>query len=104
MAALTATPEGDRIPVGRYVDQRILVGTATGIAADNEWIPTGLSQIVDVIGWHLEGTTAQNLVPIFVLNAQGTGQTEGSSGGDLGVESTAAITAGTMHVTVRGLV
>jgi hypothetical protein len=62
---------------------------ALGAAAADEWIPAatlGLSWIDAIVGYAPIGTTAFTVIPTFLKNAQGTGETEGGDAGDLGVE------------------
>jgi hypothetical protein len=103
MAAFASvTKVGGRIPVGQYFQQTLRVVSATGIAQAAEWIAKasiGLSEIVAVIGHSTLGTT--DVGCNFVMNAQGTGVAEGTNKGDLGVESTAALT-NNLLVTVLG--
>lgn len=85
MAAVAKTEVTKRLPVG---DRVILVlrTSALGTDAADEWIPTGLSYIDAVIGAASLGATLALTPPGFVLNAKGTGQTEDTSPGDLGIE------------------
>lgn len=103
MAALTTvTKVGGRIPDGQFFRQTVRVVTATGVAQAAEWITKaqiGLGEIVAVIGHAVLGTT--DVGCNFVMNAQGTGVAEGTNKGDLGVETTAALT-NNLLVTVLG--
>lgn len=68
-----------------------------GVASATEWIATGLSDVIAVVGFAPLGTTLASMN--FVKNAQGTGVAENTNRGDLGVESSAAIE---FEVTVIG--
>jgi hypothetical protein len=63
---------------------------AIGDASAVEWIATGLSWIDAVVGFAVQGTASSTTAPNFVLNAQGTGVTEGTNPGDLGIENVAS--------------
>jgi hypothetical protein len=103
MAALaTISKVGGRVPRGQFFEQTVRVGGATGVASATEWIPKasiGLSEILGVAGFAVLGTA--NVGVNFVMNAQGTGVTAGTNKGDLGVESSAALTDALL-VTVFG--
>jgi hypothetical protein len=103
MAALaTITKIGGRVPRGQYFEQTVRVGGATGVASATEWIAKadiGLSLILGVTGFTVLGDTLTDVN--FVMNAQGTGVAEGTNGGDLGVESSAAL-SNELLVTVFG--
>lgn len=100
MAVLTrgVLTKAERIPVSNLVLRSFQTSPANNAAAD-EWIDTGLSEIVAIVGWATVGTAAPTLVPNFVKNAQGTGVAEGTNLGDLGVEGNSA---DTFEVTVLG--
>lgn len=96
MAKLTATVVTDRLPVGNLFMQTFRA--TPGAAAADEWIePPGFMDIVAVVGFAPLGATLASMN--FVLNAQGTGQTENTTRGALGVESS---TTGQFLVTVLG--
>jgi hypothetical protein len=103
MAALTTVSKvGGRIPVGSFFQQTLRVVSATGVASAAEWITKaqiGLDSIVAVVGHATLGIT--DVGCNFVMNAQGTGVAEGTNKGDLGVETTAALT-NNLLVTVLG--
>jgi hypothetical protein len=103
MAALaTITKVGGRRPNGALFEQTVRVGGATGVASATEWIAKadiGLGEIVAVTGFATLG--AANVGCNFVMNAQGTGVAEGTNKGDLGVETSAALT-NNLLVTVLG--
>lgn len=96
MAALTVTDVGLVRQIGDVVEKTIKVTTG-GIAQATEWAVTGLSEIESVAGAVVLGTATTGLN--FVLNANGTGDTEGNAPGNLGIESEAAAT---VQITVRG--
>lgn len=96
MAALTATAIGGKRPSGRFFEQTYSVAISNSAAAD-EYVVTNLKQIFAVVGHAVQGTTDRGVN--FVLNAQGTGQTAGSTLGSLGIEATGAAT---VHFTVLG--
>ena len=100
MAELAATQVGDRLPVGREELRTFTVDAATGVAAADEWIETGLKTILAVVGWYDDGTAGTLDAPAFVLNAQGTGVAAGTNQGALGIETATAHPA--LRVTVRG--
>lgn len=95
MAVLTGVTELARIrvPDGQYEFVTYEV-TGTGSAAADEWFDAG-DEVIAVAGHAVVGTGDVGVN--FVLNAQGTGETAGSSRGDLGIETTGAAT---VHVTV----
>lgn len=95
MAALSATQLGNRKPVGDVIEETWKA--TTGVAAADEWIATGLSEIESVVGAVVNGAATSGLN--FLLNAQGTGETEDDDPGDLGIEAEAAVE---VIVTVRG--
>ena len=95
MAALTATRVTDRLPVGNLFMQTFR--TTPGSAAADEWIVTGFQTVLAVVGFSPLGATLASMN--FVLNARGTGVTENTNQGDLGVESS---TTGQFLVTVLG--
>ncbi len=106
MAALTPTYKTGKLPVGHKVVRTIRASITSDAAAD-EWIDTGLTELDGIIGWAFIGQVAPTQagaaaleVPVFRLNAQGTGVAEGTNGGDLAVE----IASGdvTIEVTVIG--
>jgi hypothetical protein len=76
--------------------------SALGTAAADEWIATGLSWIDCVVGSAVIGATTSTVDNAFQLNAQGTGVTEGTNAGDLGVEVTDA-GINVIEVTVIGI-
>lgn len=109
MAALTPsfkTPLIDTL--NGYVLQSFTV-TVTSDAAATEWIVTDMARILGVVGWAETGTAfpTQGIddtaleVPVFKLNAAGTGDTPGAADlGLLGIEVLAA--THTFDVTVIG--
>jgi len=103
MAALaTISKVGGRVRRGQFFEQTVRVGGATGIAQATEWIAKadiGLNEILGIVGFSVLGTT--DIGVNFVMNAQGTGVAAGTNRGDLGVETTAALTDGLL-VTVYG--
>ena len=98
MAVITTgvTQLGDKRPNGRYFEVTWAVPVVNSASA-TEWISTGLHKIVAVLGHAVQGATDRGVN--FVINAQGTGGTDGDSNGDLGIEATGAAT---VHVTVLG--
>jgi len=97
MAAITDfTRIGDKRPSGRYFEQTYAIVVANSASA-TEWIATGFSRIIAVVGHAVQGTTDRGVN--FVINGQGTGTTAGDNLGDLGIEATGAAT---VHVTVLG--
>ena len=96
MAALAATTKTARIPVGDRVMQTYRLA-AIGTAAADEYIVTGLKWIDCVVGDAPSSTAGWLTAPVYMINAQGTGQTEGDHPGDLGVE---VLTAGDNDLTV----
>jgi hypothetical protein len=100
MAVLAHTEPVLRLPVGDRIMLTFRI-TAPGTGAADEWIKTGLSVIDAVVGCVVIGSATAAEAPAFVLNAQGTGETAGSSLGDLGFETTGA-TPNTFEITVIG--
>lgn len=82
----------------QHVIRMIRVLVINADAAD-EWVPTGLSQVIGVIGCGAIGTATSATLPAFVLNANGTGQAENSTMGSLGMEGS----TGVYWVTVYGV-
>ena len=101
MAALSHTKTTPMIQMGDRVMQSFRI-TAVGTAAADEWIATGFSKIDAVIGVVLHGADGGAETPNFVLNAQGTANTEGAEPGDLGIEILDAAT-NDVEVTVIGI-
>jgi len=114
MAVLDKTNETRRLVIGDRA--QVTLRATTGARADDEWISTGLSVVEAVLNAAIVDTdrlaapggsytaTEQGILddsaPLqFQLNAQGTGQAEGSSNGDLGIWAPRAVTA---QVTVIG--
>lgn len=94
MAAVTVLETFDRIPLGDVWEQTFRVDPGAGAA--DEWLPTGFSR---VLGCRLQAIgTSAGASSNAVLNAQGTGEAEGSSPGDLGIEAS----TGDLFVTVLG--
>ena len=89
MAVLSVTEETYRLPVGNLA-MKTFRTSALGTAAADEWIATGLSEIIAVVGYAVLGTTTSTVALAFEINAQGTGVAEGTNMGDLGIESTDA--------------
>jgi hypothetical protein len=75
---------------------------AAGDNAADEWIATGLTSIIAVVGVAPIGATPFLAAPSFQMNAQGTGVAVDTDPGDLGVEVEAA-GDNTLHVTVIGI-
>ncbi len=97
MAVLTTNRVTPKIPIGPHWAQTYSVVT-TGAGNADEWIVTDFHSIVAVMGSSVIGSADRG--HNFVLNAQGTGQSAGSTPGALGVET--ATGGGTLHVTVIG--
>ena len=89
MAVLSHTTKTAQLPMGDRVMQTFRV-SALGTASDAEWIATGLSWIDAIVGYGASGAAGWVTTPVFMINAQGSGQTEGDHAGDLGVEVTNA--------------
>jgi len=98
MAALTATELTERLPLGNVSVKTFRTTTGSLAAAADEWIDTGLSEVLAIVGHAVHGIAGATIN--FVKNAQGTGQAEGSTLGALGIESSAASTV--VEVTVLG--
>lgn len=94
----TGVVELAHAPLGRFTLKTFRVPVVTAGAAD-EWIRTGLTTIVAIIGLAPIGTALVTNVATFRKNANGTGQAEGSTHGSLAIESDASIT---YEVTVLG--
>lgn len=108
MAVLSHTEVTKRLPLGDKVVQTFQVVVSNAAAAD-EWIATGLSWIDAVLGEPVilgaapyadVSTSADPVSGNVVLNANGTGQTAGSTPGSLGLE---VAQAKTVQVTVIGV-
>lgn len=97
MAVIAAAQVGYRQFVGDEVEITFRTTANTQVANAAEWIATGLSKITKVTGHSVHGATTSGVN--FVMNAQGTGVTEDTNPGDLGVEAGAAVQ---FQVTVRG--
>lgn len=96
MAALTATLATERLPVGNLYMQTFRA--TAGAAAADEWIATGFSTIVAIVGHAVTGAT--DLGMNFQRNARGTGVAVDTNPGDLGCEQ---VTGGAeFSVTVLG--
>ena len=100
MAALTATDLSGRVPHGKYVAITFSL-TALGTDSATEWIATGLSNIIGILGYAVIGATLSLTPPAFQMNAQGTGVAVDVNPGDLGVEVGEA-GENTLQVTVFG--
>ncbi len=98
MAALSQTKVGFRTPVGSYVEQTFKVTTGAGAA--DEWIATGFKKIIAVVGVAIIGTAGAAATMVFQKNARGTGVSEDTNPGDLGIENASAVA---VEVTVRAL-
>ncbi len=96
MAALTTTVLTNRLPVGNLYMQSFRA--TAGAAAADEWIVTGFSWIEAIVGHATIGAT--DLGMNFTKNARGTGVTEGTNAGDLGVEQVTG--SAVFEVTVLG--
>jgi hypothetical protein len=96
MAALTGTKMlgAAGLPLGQYILQTEEFTIANANAAD-EWIDTGYSEVIAVVGVVVIGTAVEADLVAFVENASGTGDTEDSDMGYLGIEGA----AGTYQVT-----
>lgn len=90
MAALTPTAGAEgRVPLGAGHYLKRFTFTVANTAAADEWIVTGFATIIGVYGSiGVRGPTKGSTN--YVLNAQGTGQTAGTTPGVLGVESDVA--------------
>lgn len=105
MAVLAHTEVTKRLPIGDRVLQVFRV--TPGAAAADEWIATGLSWVDAVLGVTVKGATpwadtSTSADPVgynAVYNANGTGQSEGSTSGSVGIEIP---TSKTVDVTVIG--
>jgi hypothetical protein len=97
MAVLTATALTGKIPHGEHFCRTFSVTIANANAAD-EWIVTGLSKVITVLGIIRNGTAVGANLPAIVKNAAGTGQTADTTMGALALEGDAA----TYEVTVVG--
>ena len=102
MAALSHVQKTAQIPMGDRVMVTFRVPSTIGTASAVEWIATGLKLIDCVVGFGPSGTAGWTEVPVFMINAQGSGVTEGTNPGDLGVEVTQA-THEDLTVTVIGI-
>jgi len=79
-----------------YVTQTYRV--TTGAAQDDEYIVTGYSDIVAVVGCvQIDAAASETQVPFFVKNARGTSIAADTNAGDLGIEQ---LLASTYEVTV----
>lgn len=96
MAQLTATEVGGRRPSGQYFERTFRCTTGTVQSA--EWIDTGFSEVLAVVGY-AQLTLASVPAAFFRLNGQGTGTTEGSTPGALGINTGGG---GEIQVTVLG--
>lgn len=96
MAVLSGVTELSRVrvPDGQYEMVTYEV-TGAGNAAADEWIVVG-DEVIAVVGYATIGTDDLGLN--FVLNAEGTGETEGTTRGALGIEASGG--SGVFHVTV----
>jgi hypothetical protein len=65
--------------------------TTTDASQTDEWVATGGEEVLDVIGFAVDGTVS-NLSASFVLNASGTGATAGANPGNLGIETESTAT------------
>ena len=101
MAVIASTEIGRRLPHGTEQVRTYSLDAATGVAAADEFINTGMSNIVAVVGWYDDGTAGTADAPAFVLNAEGTGVAAGTNPGALGIETATAHPA--LRVTVRGI-
>lgn len=101
MAVVAHTNVTDRLPVGQYVMQTYET-SALGTGAADEWIATGLTSIIAVVGCAVLGTTTSTTSVAFEINAQGTGVAEDTNHGDLGIEVTDA-GINQVQVTVIGI-
>lgn len=105
IAAALAPKSGDEIvhPNG-YVDRTFQVTVANSGATD-EWIVTGFSKIVTVVGSTLlavgAAPAAPTAAPLFKLNSDGTASGATDTSGNLGIQVFDAATI--LVVTVRGI-
>ena len=97
MAELDVTSSTAKIPAGPYWMQTFRCTTGAGSAA--EYITTGFSWIHFVVGDAILGAVEGDKTNNYVPNAAGTGETEGSTKGALGIETEAAKS---IEVTVLG--
>jgi len=86
MAALTRTEIVKRFPLGDRSLRTIRATSGAGANPADEYIVTGLSYIDAIVGWAVVGTDPTTAPAVFKKNARGTGVTEGTNRGDLGVE------------------
>lgn len=101
MAVLAHTELSKKLPLGTASIKTFRVQTpAADQAAD--WIATGFGTIVGLISCSVTTTAGAQAaaIPVFVLNARGTGVAENTNHGDLGIETRSA--AGIVTVTVLG--
>lgn len=99
MAALVATPLTPLLPVGNRFMRSYSVPIANTGAADEWFVAAGISHVESIVGNAPLGTAGLAATLNFVLNANGTGQTAGTTPGSVGIESGTAVTA---HITVIG--
>lgn len=102
MAALTRIKRGDDVVHSNgYVDRAFRV-VVPGADATDEWVVTGLSRIVCVLGVTSAAlATGPTVPPITRCNAQGTGVAEGTTPGALGIACTDVGLA--WDIVVRGI-
>jgi hypothetical protein len=82
------------------VMQTLQITTGPVRKATDEWVKTGLANIVAIIGYAVQSTEPGPARVIFRMNARGTGALEGEHPGCLGVESAGDSTR--LHVTILG--
>jgi hypothetical protein len=105
IAASLVTKRGDDVVHSNgYVDRSFQV-TIINPSAEDEWVVTGLSKIVAVVGW---AATAYGSTPVFytnpplfLLNSEGTAAGATDTPGCLGIEVSDAWSI--FSVTVRGI-
>jgi hypothetical protein len=99
MAELTPTLRGDRVQVGRYVEQVFRV--ACGAAAATEWFATGFRKVIFAKAQPLGATGATtNVVLNCGTGTTGTSGSEDSTDGSVAIEASAAVSC---DVLVRAL-
>jgi len=96
MAVLSHAAVTERLQIGNYAVQTFRA--TAGAAAADEWIATGFTTIVAVLGYAVLGATDKGMN--FQPNARGTGVTEGTNPGDLGCEQVTG--SAEFQVTVLG--
>jgi hypothetical protein len=85
MADLGGTALTPKLKRGNRYEQSFVVTVLAG-AQTGEWLETGFAWVDSVSGYGVNGATDRGAN--FVLNAQGTDATAGSSPGAVGIEAT----------------